>query len=207
MFSGMFTEEELTKLQEELSGLPEEEQQRRIQEILSQMHPEEVSKISQQQCPFCLIKEGKIQAKIVYEDDLVMAVFDINPVNKGHVLLFPKQHIAFSNIMDDILTSHIFKVANIIINAVADVTGLRSNNIYVANGKEAGQNVAHAIIHLIPRTEGDKAMFRWEGQKISDNELDELLIKLNGKIKIKKEIPEVREEKKETLDLDIYRIP
>lgn len=207
MFSGMFTEEGLTKLQEELAGLPEEEQQRRIQEILSQMPPEEVSKISQQQCPFCSIKEGKIQAKIVYEDDMVIAVFDINPVNKGHVLLFPKQHIAFSNMMDDILNSHIFKVANSIINAVADVTGVRSNSIYIANGKEAGQNVAHVIIHLIPRIEGDKAVFRWEAKKIPDNEIDELLVKLKDKIKIKKEIPEIKEEKKESLDLDIYRIP
>lgn len=203
----MFSEEELVKLQEELAGLPPEEQERRIQEILAQMPPEEVAKANQQQCPFCLIKEGKIQAKTVYEDELVMAVFDINPVNKGHVILFPRQHIAFSYLMDDSLTSHIFRVANKIINAVSEITGIKSNSIYIANGREAGQNVAHVLIHLIPRVDGDKAIFRWEGKKLAENELDDLVSKLKGKIKLKQETPEVKKEEREIIDFNNNRIP
>ncbi len=203
----MFSEEELVKLQEELAGLPPEEQERRIQEILAQMPPEEVAKANQQQCPFCLIKEGKIQAKTVYEDELVMAVFDINPVNKGHVILFPKQHIAFSYLMDDSLTSHIFRIANKIINAVSDITEIKSNSIYIANGREAGQNVAHVLIHLIPRVDGDKAVFRWEGKKLAENELDDLISKLKGKIQLKQETPEVKKEEREIIDFNNHRIP
>ena len=121
--------------------------------------------------------------------------------------MWPKVTVAFSYMMDDALTSHIFKVAKYIINAVLGITGIKSNNIYIANGKEAGQNVAHVLIHIIPRVDGDKAVFRWEGKKIPDNEMEELVSKLNGKIKIKKEMQEVKKENKEEISFDFNRVP
>ena len=43
-------------------------------------------------CLFCRIVAGEIPAVKVYEDDLVCAFLDIAPINKGHVLVIPKEN-------------------------------------------------------------------------------------------------------------------
>ncbi len=42
------------------------------------------------ECIFC--NKENITTEIVYEDDIVMAFMDIDPINEGHVLLIPKAH-------------------------------------------------------------------------------------------------------------------
>ena len=44
-------------------------------------------------CLFCMIAEGKIPSKKLYEDDQVVAFYDINPQAKVHFLVVPKEHI------------------------------------------------------------------------------------------------------------------
>ena len=41
-------------------------------------------------CIFC--HKEKLVTDIVYEDNLVMAFMDMEPINEGHVLLVPKEH-------------------------------------------------------------------------------------------------------------------
>jgi len=87
------TQEKIAKIREELSNYPEEEREEKLKELLSQLDPEELKELEGQQCVFCLISEGKIKSNKVYEDSEFLAVLDINPANKGHVLLFPKKHV------------------------------------------------------------------------------------------------------------------
>lgn len=42
------------------------------------------------ECVFC--HKDKIVTDFVYEDEIVMAFMDMEPVNEGHVLLVPKDH-------------------------------------------------------------------------------------------------------------------
>jgi histidine triad (HIT) family protein len=44
-------------------------------------------------CLFCKIVAGKIPAKVVYEDEDILAFNDINPLRPVHVLVIPKKHI------------------------------------------------------------------------------------------------------------------
>ncbi len=44
-------------------------------------------------CLFCMIAEGKIPSKKLYEDQQVVALYDINPQAKVHFLVVPKKHI------------------------------------------------------------------------------------------------------------------
>ena len=44
-------------------------------------------------CVFCKIIKGDIPSKKVYEDDDILAFYDINPIAKVHVLVIPKKHI------------------------------------------------------------------------------------------------------------------
>ncbi|HEX6727215.1 MAG TPA: histidine triad nucleotide-binding protein, partial [Nitrospira sp.] len=45
-------------------------------------------------CLFCRIVEKKIPAKVVYEDDQILAFDDVNPRAPVHTLVIPKQHVA-----------------------------------------------------------------------------------------------------------------
>jgi histidine triad (HIT) family protein len=44
-------------------------------------------------CIFCKIVSGEIPCSLVYQDDLVMAFKDINPLAPVHILVIPKHHI------------------------------------------------------------------------------------------------------------------
>ncbi|WP_019627080.1 histidine triad nucleotide-binding protein [Thioalkalivibrio sp. ALJT] len=48
-------------------------------------------------CIFCKIVAGEIPARIVFEDDAVLAFEDLNPQAPTHVLVIPKKHIATLN--------------------------------------------------------------------------------------------------------------
>ena len=43
-------------------------------------------------CIFCKIINKEIPSKVLYEDDLVLVIMDVNPVSDGHVLILPKKH-------------------------------------------------------------------------------------------------------------------
>jgi histidine triad (HIT) family protein len=62
-------------------------------------------------CIFCNIIAGKASASIVYEDDIVIALMDIQPVNTGHLMIIPKKHVAEMSEMDEDTGMHLFKIA------------------------------------------------------------------------------------------------
>jgi histidine triad (HIT) family protein len=62
-------------------------------------------------CIFCEIVAGKAPASIVYQDDVVIVVMDIRPVNPGHLMVIPKQHVAYMSEMDEDTGMHLFRIA------------------------------------------------------------------------------------------------
>lgn len=203
------TQEQLNYIQQQLEGLPLEEQQRKMQEILSQLPPDEVEALKQQQCPFCMIAAGKIPAKEVYEDSMVKAVLDINPANKGHVIVFPKQHYQFSSMMPDNEAARLFQVANKLSKVVFEVTKAQGTNIFVANGQAAGQNAPHVLVHVIPRFDNDKIGLAWQPKKIEEKDMAEMFSKIKEKkITIGDEKPVIKEVKVEKEGIEeLQRIP
>jgi len=171
----MLTQERLNEIKSKLAGLSPEEQQEKLKELLT---PEELSSLQEQQCPFCLISGGKLDAFKVYEDDFFIAALDIHPASKGHVVLFPKDHIAILGVMDDGLVGSMFVIANRIGKAIFDGLNPEGTNIFVASGHLAGQNVDHVCVHIIPRYKEDKVGFGWEGLKIDKEELEEISKKI-----------------------------
>lgn len=57
----------------------------------------EVKAVAVPDCLFCKIVNKEIPAEIVYEDDSVLAIKDINPAAPVHLLLIPKVHIPSLN--------------------------------------------------------------------------------------------------------------
>ena len=99
-------------------------------------------------CLFCKIAAGEIPSKKVYEDDLMLAFYDIAPAAPVHVLFIPKQHLAgVRDVTADnsAVVAHIFAV----IPQVAAQLGVTDYRIVSNNGPEAGQTVDHLHFHLL----------------------------------------------------------
>jgi hypothetical protein len=88
---------------------------------------------------FTKIIKGEIPTSKVYEDDESLAIMDINPVNHGHVLVFPK--IDYSNVYEipAELFMHLMKVVHMLAPAVKAATGAEGINIFMNNEPAAGQ--------------------------------------------------------------------
>jgi histidine triad (HIT) family protein len=99
---------------------------------------------------FTKIIAKQIPAKIVYEDDRVLAFRDVKPVAPVHVLIVPKREIAnvtAARTDDEDLLGHLLTVAAEVARreGVAD-TGYR---LAINNGRDAGQLVPHLHVHLL----------------------------------------------------------
>lgn len=101
-------------------------------------------------CLFCDIAGGKIKAKIVHQNDHLLAFKDIAPKAPVHILLIPRKHLAsVADIADEdrALIGEIFQAAAELAReqGIAD-SGYR---IVVNSGADAGQSVFHLHYHLL----------------------------------------------------------
>ncbi|MDD5178349.1 MAG: HIT family protein [Candidatus Nanoarchaeia archaeon] len=166
----VLSEEKIKSIQKKLEGLSDEAKEKKLQEILSGMTEDEVAEISEGRCPFCLIGSGQTVAHKVFENNDVMAILDINPANNGHVILFPKKHFGVLGQIDDFLIRELFSVANKISIGIFEGLKAEGTNIFVANGKVAGQNAPHFLIHIIPRYSDDKILFQWDPKELEEGD-------------------------------------
>lgn len=112
---------------------------------------EQAAAMQKQNCIFCKIIKGEIPSKKVHEDNLCVAVLDINPANEGHVILLPKEHYAIMPQVPKEVLSLMAAVTKKISKALLLSTLGKSTSIFVANGAVAGQKAPHFMIHIIPR--------------------------------------------------------
>ena len=107
-------------------------------------------------CVFCEIINGNIPSTKVYEDDMMVAFKDLNPVAPVHILAVPKAHIESANGINtdnSKYVSHIFEK----LGEIAASQGITSYRIINNCGSDAGQTVMHLHFHLIGGTEmGEK---------------------------------------------------
>ena len=101
-------------------------------------------------CVFCKIVKGEIPAKVVYEDDLIMAFHDIRPQRKVHVLVIPKKHIPSLNDLteeDKELMGHL----TVKIPEIAKKLGIAEDGyrVIVNTGKHGGQEIYHIHYHIL----------------------------------------------------------
>jgi histidine triad (HIT) family protein len=107
-------------------------------------------------CVFCKIVAQQLPANIIYEDEEIIALLDIRPINPGHTLVIPKEHTASLEQLDSKLGGRLFQIAGRIATALRK-SGIRCEgiNVWLADGKAAFQEIPHIHIHVIPRFEGD----------------------------------------------------
>jgi histidine triad (HIT) family protein len=101
-------------------------------------------------CIFCKIIGREIPGKIIYEDEQVVAVEDVNPQAPHHYLLIPQKHIRTTldlTTADSELVGHIFQVAG----KLAHDLGFAEDGFRIVNNcnEGAGQSVWHIHFHLL----------------------------------------------------------
>lgn len=100
-------------------------------------------------CIFCKIAGNEIPSKKIYEDDLMLAFYDINPQAPVHILVIPKKHITS---LDDINTENSSIIATIFerIPSLAFITGIKNGYRLISNcGADACQSVKHLHFHIL----------------------------------------------------------
>ena len=99
---------------------------------------------------FELILSGEIESEIIYEDDDIFAINDINPVARVHILVIPKKKIATIKDLNDTdvnLAGKMIMVAKkLAYETGIDVTGYR---LLFNTNDDAMQTVFHIHLHLI----------------------------------------------------------
>lgn len=97
-------------------------------------------------CIFCKIRDKKILAKILYEDEDVMVFPDIRPAKPVHLLIVPKKHIGdIVEVEDPALFSKLFVIAQKMVAR----EGLRDKGFRLVINGGGAQLVAHLHIHLM----------------------------------------------------------
>ena len=130
-------------------------------------------------CIFCKIVSGQIPTRIIKKTIHSIAFLDAFPLAKGHTLVIPKNHHVKIQDMSNEENSDLFSLVHTVLSKVDKLTG--ATLIAIHNGKEAGQEIPHVHVHLVPRIAGDSAgaihrMFN--PVKFSDSEIEEVYNKL-----------------------------
>lgn len=99
-------------------------------------------------CIFDKIARGEIPAKVVYEDDYILAFDDISPQAPVHTLIITKAH--YEHIGDDLPGDEMARLF-LAVPVVAKIKGvdLTGYRTIVNTGPDAGQTVNHVHVHVI----------------------------------------------------------
>jgi histidine triad (HIT) family protein len=133
-------------------------------------------------CIFCKIVGGQIKARTIMETENSLAFLDAFPLAKGHTLVIPKKHYEKIQQMPQRDNAELFETVHKVTAKVDTITG--ATLIAIHNGKNAGQEIPHVHVHLIPRSPDDSAsavhgMFE-KRPNLSDKEFDQILSQIKS---------------------------
>ncbi len=100
-------------------------------------------------CIFCKIISGEIPSKKAYEDDDILAFYDINPQAPVHILVIPKEHIPSVDAIDSQNSAIVAKIFEKI-PEIAKTAGITNGYRVISNcGEDACQTVKHLHFHIL----------------------------------------------------------
>ena len=106
-------------------------------------------------CIFCKIVSGEIKSRFLKETKYSVSFLDAFPLAAGHVLVIPKNHHQKIQDMSIEESNDLFSLVHQMVSNVDAITG--STLIAIHNGKDAGQEIPHIHVHLVPRSKDDSA--------------------------------------------------
>ncbi|MDD5306430.1 MAG: HIT family protein [Deltaproteobacteria bacterium] len=101
-------------------------------------------------CVFCEIAAGRAEARVIHEDDLTMAILDVNPLARGHCLVIPRRHVPFWHDMSPEELAAVFEVAQCVAGKM--MRALKPDFVCTF---VRGKRIPHTHIFLVPSYGGD----------------------------------------------------
>ena len=150
-------------------------------------------------CIICDAAAGKFKTFKIYEDDKAVAFLSERPVSMGHVIVAPRQHYPILEATPDYVVGHLLVVANSLSIALFSALEAQGTNILIQNGEPAGQDVAHLIIHIIPRYAEDGLEFQWQPRQLTEEQMSAVELALREQAK---SITSFEKEKPKPIDMD-----
>jgi histidine triad (HIT) family protein len=147
------------------------------------------------ECIICeKIREKK--ARIVYEDDSLIAIIPGKPAANGHIKIMPKKHATKIEELENETFQAMIFLSSFASSTIYETIKAQGTNIILNEGEN------HISIDIIPRKEGDGLNFLWNPKQINPDDFDNIISKIKDKAftigKTEKKIP-VLEEKKQIL--------
>jgi len=123
-------------------------------------------------CIFCDIRDGKLAAHIVDQDEDTLSFLDQRPLFPGHVLVIPREH--HETLMDlppDLVAPLFLSVQRL---TAAVKTAMHADGVFVAANNIVSQSVPHLHVHVVPRKRKDGLRgFFWPRGKYSAREAND----------------------------------
>ena len=131
---------------------------------------------------FAKVLRGEAPSTKVYEDDTVLAIMDVFPQARGHVLVLPKAESR--NLLDadpatlPVLIGHVQRIARAV-RAALQPDGI---SILQFNGAAGGQTVYHLHVHIVPRYGAEPMGRHASGRMAERAELEALAAQIAAKL-------------------------
>jgi len=101
---------------------------------------------------FSRIIAGEIPAQKIFEDERWICILDLFPVEPGHLLLIPRHECRF---VADLPAEDLVTLGMVVGRGTAllkQALGCPAVAVLIRDGEEAGQEIPHVHVHLVPRT-------------------------------------------------------
>lgn len=96
-------------------------------------------------CLFCRVVAGQEPRHHIWEDEAFLAILDRKPVNPGHLLIIPKEHVGYLFDLPATTYTGLFQSARRLEPALKRLTGAARIGVAVE-----GFGVDHVHLHVIP---------------------------------------------------------
>ncbi len=107
---------------------------------------------------FTRIIRGEVPCHKLFENELVIAFLDVNPLSPGHALVVPKQEMAELHMLSPASAAALGATLPLVAAAILKATGATAYNILQNNGAMAHQEVMHVHFHIIPKYEDGRGL-------------------------------------------------
>jgi histidine triad (HIT) family protein len=134
-------------------------------------------------CDFCKIVRGEEPAQIVYEDELCLAFFPLEPAARGHTLVIPREHVTDFWSVGEETASSVIKTCVRVARGIREALDPEGLNIINQTGEAAHQTVFHLHFHVVPRWSSDRLKVIWPPpSKYVEESLDEVAAEIRKAI-------------------------
>ncbi|WP_219836094.1 HIT family protein [Paenibacillus sp. R14(2021)] len=116
-------------------------------------------------CLGCRLANHLAESQVVWEDDLVTCLLDIDPLNEGHTLILPKAHVTELDDIDEQTMGSIMQASIRISKALKAI--YKPDGISVIQNGGIFNDLGHYHMHVFPRYKDDGFSWNEPGMKSS----------------------------------------